>query len=76
MGSLLSSVAFLKQLVVPAVSVSKCAAMEVHGRLLVSDVFVNGKPYVSQDDVSVGIGELVSIQVCLLSSIRGTHMME
>lgn len=54
-GSLLSSVAFLKQLVVPAVSVN---------------VFVNGKPYVSQDDVSVGIGELVSIQVCLLSSIR------
>lgn len=47
-----------------------------HGRLWISDVLVNGKPYISQDDISVGIGEMVNIRVCLLSSIRGTDRME
>uniref|UniRef100_A0A915DLN1 Trs120/TRAPPC9 first Ig-like domain-containing protein n=1 Tax=Ditylenchus dipsaci TaxID=166011 RepID=A0A915DLN1_9BILA len=54
-GSLLSSVSFLKQLVIPAMSLS---------------IRVNNAPYVSEDDVAVGIGELVSLQILLLVSLK------
>ncbi|MFH4983476.1 hypothetical protein AB6A40_010185 [Gnathostoma spinigerum] len=55
-GPLLSSVTLLKQLVVPAMSI---------------EVGVNGIPYVSEDEIPVGIGEIVDLNVRLISSMDG-----
>ncbi|EYC01315.1 hypothetical protein Y032_0108g36 [Ancylostoma ceylanicum] len=54
-GALLSSVSLLKQLVLPAISL---------------DISVNGTPYLSEDDISVGIGEMVLIKVAVISSLE------
>uniref|UniRef100_A0A7I4YAL2 N-acetyltransferase domain-containing protein n=1 Tax=Haemonchus contortus TaxID=6289 RepID=A0A7I4YAL2_HAECO len=54
-GALLSSVSLLKQLVLPAISL---------------DISVNGTPYLSEDDISVGIGEIVLIKVAVISSLE------
>ncbi|PIO57880.1 hypothetical protein TELCIR_20700 [Teladorsagia circumcincta] len=54
-GALLSSVSLLKQLVLPAISL---------------DISVNGTPYLSEDDISVGIGEIVHIKVAVISSLE------
>uniref|UniRef100_A0A8R1DTS9 Uncharacterized protein n=1 Tax=Caenorhabditis japonica TaxID=281687 RepID=A0A8R1DTS9_CAEJA len=53
-GSLLSSVSLLKQLVLPAISL---------------DFVVNGKQYVSEDDITVGIGQFVTVEVAIISSL-------
>lgn len=53
-GSLLSSVSLLKQLVLPAISL---------------DFLVNRKQYVSEDDVTVGIGQFVTVEVAIISSL-------
>jgi hypothetical protein len=55
MGSLLSSVSFLRQLVIPALSLS---------------ARVNHRAIVSEDDVAVGIGELVPMEITLYCSLR------
>jgi len=55
MGSLLSSVSFLRQLVIPALSLG---------------ARVNHKAIVSEDDVAVGIGELVPLEITLYCSLR------
>ncbi|CAB3410328.1 unnamed protein product [Caenorhabditis bovis] len=52
-GSLLSSVSLLKQLVLPAISL---------------DFIINGNPYMSEDDISVGIGQAVTVKVLIISS--------
>ncbi|EFO89603.1 hypothetical protein CRE_07318 [Caenorhabditis remanei] len=57
-GSLLSSVSLLKQLVLPAISL---------------DFFVNGKQYVSEDDVAVGIGQFVEVEVSIISSLAAEY---
>uniref|UniRef100_A0A1I7T982 Trafficking protein particle complex subunit 9 n=1 Tax=Caenorhabditis tropicalis TaxID=1561998 RepID=A0A1I7T982_9PELO len=57
-GSLLSSVSLLKQLVLPAISL---------------DFFVNGKQYVSEDDVAVGIGQFVTVEVSIISSLAAEY---
>ncbi|KAJ1354947.1 hypothetical protein KIN20_012046 [Parelaphostrongylus tenuis] len=54
-GALLSSVSLLKQLVLPAISL---------------DISVNGTPYLSEDDICVGIGELIHIKVVVISSLE------
>ncbi|ETN77677.1 hypothetical protein NECAME_03095, partial [Necator americanus] len=54
-GALLSSVSLLKQLVLPAISL---------------DISVNGTPYLSEDDISVGIGEMILIKVAVISSLE------
>ncbi|VDP08147.1 unnamed protein product [Heligmosomoides polygyrus] len=54
-GALLSSVSLLKQLVLPAISL---------------DIAVNGTPYLSEDDISVGIGESIHIKVAVISSLE------
>ncbi|ULT80832.1 hypothetical protein L3Y34_011012 [Caenorhabditis briggsae] len=57
-GSLLSSVSLLKQLVLPAISL---------------DFYVNGKQYVSEDDVAVGIGQFVTVEVSIISSLAAEY---
>uniref|UniRef100_A0A0K0DIU2 Trafficking protein particle complex subunit 11 n=1 Tax=Angiostrongylus cantonensis TaxID=6313 RepID=A0A0K0DIU2_ANGCA len=54
-GALLSSVSLLKQLVLPAISL---------------DISVNGTPYLSEDDICVGIGEIIHIKVVVISSLE------
>lgn len=54
-GPILSSVSLLKQLVVPAITV---------------EMSVNGTPYLSEDDVIVGIGEVLNLEVRLISSLK------
>ncbi|KJH44881.1 hypothetical protein DICVIV_09073 [Dictyocaulus viviparus] len=54
-GALLSSVSLLKQLVLPAISL---------------DISVNGTPYLSEDDICVGIGEIIQITVVVISSLE------
>ncbi|CAI5455505.1 unnamed protein product [Caenorhabditis angaria] len=56
-GSLLSSVALLKQLVLPAISL---------------DFVINGKQYVSEDDVTIGIGQNVEVDITVISSLPET----
>ncbi|CAI4227391.1 unnamed protein product [Auanema sp. JU1783] len=53
-GALLSSVSLLKQLVLPAISL---------------DIAVNGVPYLSEDDINVGIGEVITLKVAIISSL-------
>lgn len=55
-GALLSSVALLKQLVVPAISIT---------------LEVQGKQYLNEDDIVVGIGEMVRIRLRILASADG-----
>ncbi|KAI6240334.1 hypothetical protein M3Y99_00465100 [Aphelenchoides fujianensis] len=50
-GPLLASVSFLKQLVVPSISIC---------------VEINDRPYLSEDDVQVGIGEMQRLHVRLI----------
>uniref|UniRef100_A0AC35TQU1 Peptidylprolyl isomerase n=1 Tax=Rhabditophanes sp. KR3021 TaxID=114890 RepID=A0AC35TQU1_9BILA len=52
-GSLLSSVSCLKQLVIPLLTVT---------------LSINGKEYTSEDDIIIHIGDMVSVQVTLLVS--------
>ncbi|KHN73550.1 Trafficking protein particle complex subunit 9 [Toxocara canis] len=54
-GPILSSIALLKQLVVPAISI---------------EMSVNGIPYIREDDIVVGIGEIVELEIRLISSIK------
>uniref|UniRef100_A0A9J2PDJ2 Trafficking protein particle complex subunit 11 domain-containing protein n=1 Tax=Ascaris lumbricoides TaxID=6252 RepID=A0A9J2PDJ2_ASCLU len=54
-GPILSSISLLKQLVVPAISI---------------EMSVNGIPYVREDDVVVGIGEVLDLELRLISSIK------
>uniref|UniRef100_A0A914Z9L1 Trafficking protein particle complex subunit 11 n=1 Tax=Panagrolaimus superbus TaxID=310955 RepID=A0A914Z9L1_9BILA len=56
-GSVLAEVEFLKQLVVPTVSVY---------------VTVNGKVHTNDDDISVKIGELVELEMTVSSILKGT----
>uniref|UniRef100_A0A914WF28 Trafficking protein particle complex subunit 9 n=1 Tax=Plectus sambesii TaxID=2011161 RepID=A0A914WF28_9BILA len=58
-GPLLSSVSLLKQLVLPALSIG---------------VSVNDKPYQGQEEITLGIGELVSVRVELLNSLKDGHV--
>ncbi|KAI6223447.1 hypothetical protein M3Y95_00891200 [Aphelenchoides besseyi] len=57
-GPLLASVSFLKQLVVPSISVC---------------VEINNRPYLSEDDISVGIGEMQRIHVQLIYAASETR---
>jgi hypothetical protein len=56
-GSVLAEVEFLKQLVVPTVSVY---------------VTVNGKVHTNDDDISVKIGELIELEMTVSSVLKGT----
>ncbi|CAJ0960866.1 unnamed protein product, partial [Mesorhabditis belari] len=53
-GALLSSIPLLKQLVLPAISL---------------ELIVNGVPYLSQDDLSVGIGDVNVLEIAVISSL-------
>ena len=72
-GSVLAEVEFLKQLVVPTVSV----CMSFSSKYTVeyqkfSDVKVNGKVHTNDDDITVGIGELIELELTVTSVLKGT----
>ncbi|VDK58085.1 unnamed protein product [Anisakis simplex] len=83
-GPILSSIALLKQLVVPAISIGYSLLsistpltnlhfihVELKRMKLISEMSVDGIPCVREDDIAIGIGEILELQVKLICSIKG-----
>jgi len=71
-GSLLSSVTFLRQLVLPSLTISKAYDFCTN-HLEFSDMHVNQQTNVAVGDINVRVGELITIEVSLFYSISGKY---
>ena len=58
MGALLSEVSFLKQLILPTITLEMCVA---------------GRPYVSADEIPLRVGEITDLSVKIISSLNGAY---